>query len=418
MSWHIWFVPTNSSHVGKLKAFMDALAAAGHRVHLLSIDAFLAAHHAALPHIEKAGYPYEVMPGGGFRPHRRRTIEALRRRKVVRAVEDFFANRAADAVIFGEDYYVPTRTFIRTLLRLEIPTVLVADGITLPSDPYYEGGWWNAVHVAAWGLLRRALRTEGARGTSGVDRILVMNRTGLEVLVEHGARPDRIRVVGSCEYDALASHSTEPFSAEEEQRLRARLALPPDRPVVFFAHQGIGGTDVERAVVRTMVAGARRCGATVLVKFHPRVPGDPEAWRAWARAQQIRAEEAVFARDECTSLEAVRLCSVCVAAFSTIILEAMIYRKPVVLVQYLKVPCRVSYGRQYGAALEAETPAALEEAIVSAVTDPQVRERLRQGAATALQNELHGLDGRSAERMVESVTELIRERQAASTARL
>lgn len=55
--------------------------------------------------------------------------------------------------------------------------------------------------------------------------------------------------------------------------------------------------------------------------------------------------------------------------------------------------------------------------MVSALMDPAVRERLRSGGEVAIQKELCGLDGRSAERMVESVTELIQDRKASSTAR-
>ena len=98
----------------------------------------------------------------------------------------------------------------------------------------------------------------------------------------------------------------------------------------------------------------------------------------------------------------------CVTAYSTVALEAMLSRKPLILIQYLDVPVLLTYGEKYGAALEAFSPEELEAHVVAAMTDEAVRTRLVESARTCLDEELHGLDGRSTDRMADEIMTLIR----------
>ena len=410
MPYVIWFVPTNSSHVGKLRAFMDALSVRGHRIHLLSVDALQASIFEATPSIEKTGYPYESLPAGGFPGGRHWLVETLYKGRLRRVLDEFLSRRQIDALVFGEDVGSVSRMFIRLARPRGVATVMLPDGFVLPPSPHFRPGWWQTFRSWLSVIYRASLGGLGPRGTGGADRILVMNETGLEVFAAMGIERRRIRAVGSCEYDALAAHRDRPLDAREEKALRARLALPPDRPIVLFVDQGLLGDETMRSLVRTMALAAGQGEATLLVKFHPRGGHYPDTWRRWAAGAGFPPQAVVFARNECTSIEAVRLCSVCVTLYSTTALEALVYGKPLVLVQYQNVPHILRWGRQYGAALEAENPEELRRAIWSALTDQAVRERLRSGAEVAIQKELFGLDGRSADRMADCLIELIESR--------
>jgi len=406
----IWFVPTNTSHVGKLKPFMDALRGRGHDVRLLCLDPVHLPVHHTRPQIARTGYPFEVMSPGRYRQGRHWLISAARRPRLVEAIRAFLAGGRADAFVFGADTGLVSRTFVQTAHAAGIPTVLVPDGLVLPRNPNYRLPPAARISAAIANAVGRLVQAGGARGASGVDLILVMSETGRRALAAAGLSPDKIHVVGSCEYDALASQAP---AGIDETALARRVGLPPGRPVVLFVHQDNIDAEATRRVVRTLVAGARRGGGVALLKFHPRLEQDLEKWRTWARCEKMAPDEAAFIRGECTSVEAVRLCSVCVTAYSTVALEALLYRKPLVLVQYLNLPMRLEYGREYGAAIEAEKPEDLEEAIASLLTDGALRDRLSRGAKGALEKEVGGLDGKSAERMVESLIGLVQRARAA-----
>jgi hypothetical protein len=407
MAHTVWFIPTNSSHIGKLRAFMDALHARGHQVHLACLDALLETVHATRRQMEQAGYPFEVLPGGWL-GGKTGLLELLRPPGVSRIARQFLQTHPADALVFGADTGVVSRNFIRAAERMGVPTVLVPDGLVLPPNPRHKGpvGWevrrskFSAALLMAFGAM-------GRRGESGVRQILVMGEKGRRTLVDRGVPAERIRRVGWCEYDGLVARAAEGLTTADEATLRQRVGLPADRPVVLLVHQDDLGIENSYDIVSRILAGARRGGACVLVKFHPRNPRNMEVWHAWARSQNIGPDEVIFVRNECTSLEAARLCTVCVAAYSTVALEALLYRRPLVLIQYLHLPMELAYGRDYDAALEVERPEDLEGAVHAALTDEAVRQRLSRNAWPALEQEIGPLDGKAAERMVDAVLELI-----------
>jgi hypothetical protein len=403
----IWFVPTNSSHVDKLKAMMDEVAARGHQVRLLCPDAVRPALDATRESVERADYPYEMLPSGGFPGGSHWSRKVIHRRKLDRVVRGFLDSHPADALVFGEDVGAVSRAFIRAAKPRGIATVMVPDGVVLPPNPACRRSLWWRFRDAASVFFQRTLEVGGPRGTSGADLFLMMSETGRRAFVQMGIPAEKIRVVGSCEYDVLVRRIGGPLTAQEEQELRARLGLAANRPVILFSHQPVVDLPEMRHLVWKMAGAARQCGATLLVKFHPRSTDVPAEWRQWTQDAGLSDQDIVWTRTGCTAIEAVRLCAVCITFFSTTAVEAFVWRKPVVLIQCVNTGYVLEYGSQYGAALEAKKPEDLEPAIVSAATDPAVRERLNRGAEEALQKELFGLDGRSAQRMADSVIDLI-----------
>jgi len=412
-SYDIWFVPTNSSHIAKLKAFMDGLCDRGHRVRVACVDALQFPIYAARPSIEKSGYPLDAVPPGRFRPTAFWRSQPWWRGRLIEAIDAFLEGRRIDALVFGADTGFVSRTFVQTAVRRGIPTALVPDGLVLPPNPHYHRPLAARIRSGVVKALQRLLRVEQPRGMSGVDLILCMNETARDAFLLAGVPEDRLTVVGSSEYDALACALAARDWTEDNRRLREVLGLPPTGPIVFFAHQGvIYDRQTARALVRMMVESCRRCGAALLVKFHPRRKEWLQEWRQWAAAEGMGEREVVFVRDECTSVEASRLCDVCITFFSTVALEALVCRKSLILIQYVNAPFEFNLGRKYGAAIEAHDPENLKKAIVSVVSDASRREVLVQNIDKALGKELCGLDGKATERAIAAVVDLIRRRQA------
>jgi len=241
---------------------------------------------------------------------------------------------------------------------------------------------------------------------------MVMNHLGIEVAIGHGAPPDSLRSVGSPEYDKLAKGVRQGTLGIEPGEVRDRFALPHDRPVVTFGHQPLFlGAAVEEDIIRVLMKGARRAEANLLVKFHPRSLQEPDQWRKWADAEGYAPSEIGFANKECTSIEAIVAGDALVTPFSTLSLEAMIIGRPVVLINYLQTWVLLEYGKQYDAALEAQSPDDLADKVYIAVRDEQRRKSLMENARTVLDKELYGLDGKSVERIVSELITLAEARK-------
>jgi len=404
---NVWFVPSNSRHLGKFRVLLDAMIERGVQVQVLCVDSALRKRDACLHQIEAAGYDHVVLPANDFNPDNHLFWHWFQVEPLYKAVQKALTGHEIDVLLVGGDTGVSGRTVVQAARGLGIPTTLLVDGIVLPPNRRYWPGLVNGLRDRFRVLLRSLMHVCGVRGKAGTDLVLLMNATGRDVLAADGVRPWRLRVVGSTEYDRLAADIREGKANIDERELRARLGIPGDKPVVFFAHHPIGLDDAgRRLLVRQVVAGGRRAEACVLVKFHPRSPEDPDAWRRWADAEGMGADDVVFAKSECTSIEAIMLCSALVTMYSTVVLEAMVAGRPLVLVQYLSTRYVLNYGSRYGAALDAKSPEGLQEAIFRAVRDEETRERLLRNAEKVLEREMFGMDGRSVERAIAEITAL------------
>ncbi|HEV8201422.1 MAG TPA: hypothetical protein VGS03_15505 [Candidatus Polarisedimenticolia bacterium] len=394
------FVPSNSSHVGKFRPLMDALRGRGDEVLLLDVDAANGAAFAARPQIGSSGYPSEALAPVPVDPDAHWLLQALHRGAIERAFDELVNRSCVDVLVFGYDSFAVARAFVRVGKRHELPTVLIPDGLVVPANPRYRRNPAAALRDGVVELLLRGLGAGSVRGRSGVDAILVMNSMGREALVAGGVPPETIHVVGSPEYEALAARVRSMNDAGEGEAVRARLGLDR-RPVILFAHQDLHG--IERGVVRTLVDAGRRVGAVVLVKLHPRASDRAADWILWAEREKIGPRDAVFVGAQCTSIEAVRVASVCVTAYSTVCLEAFVCGRPVVIVQYANVPYALPYAARYGAVLDAHSPAELVAGTIAVLRDPGVRDRLEAGRPRAIAGELGGLDGGSVDRMLQAI---------------
>jgi glycosyltransferase involved in cell wall biosynthesis len=298
---------------------------------------------------------------------------------------------------------------VRVAKELGIPSILLVDGLAVGRNPLYRLGLLPRLKVSLATSVYRMLNVGGLRGTSGVERVLVMNEASREEIIRHGVDDRRVKVVGSPEYDDLARKERDVDAPERNRRLRARLGITEGRPVVLFAHQSLFlPRREEQEFIRQLMHAVRACDGVLLVKFHPRCKENPADWRAWAEQEGFTATEVVFVRDWSPSIEVVRLSSACVTVYSTVALEALVLGTPLILIQYLNTESILPYGEKYGAAIAVRSPTEFRDAIVRAVTDAETRATLRRNAQVALVSELGGFNGRSLERSSEAVLDLLR----------
>lgn len=417
MTWNVWFLPSNNSHAGKNLALLRGLQGRGHRVSVLCLDRLHSPAHASLPQVEAGGLPFEILDPGGFRWDKHWAIQGLRRGVLVRALKRFFMEHEVDVAIFGADSGIVSRTAGDVARSLGIPTALVVDGLVARRNPEYWRRRSLGLKLRDWFadlVIRRILRAGGGGRTSGVDLLLVMSELAREELILRGVSGERVRAVGSPEYDALARQWRQWESEGRPNMIRERMSIAPDRPVIFFAHQDIGlDEEIMRRSVVGMVRAARRVGGTLLMKLHPRGGARADDWRGWARGEGFSDRDIVVYANECTSIEAVAICSVCVTFYSTVAVESMVFGKPVVLLIYHGFKEFLSAADFRGGALDTHSPEEAENQLVRVLSDPATGRDLTRGVADYLRTQMFGLDGHSVDRSVDAIVKLVEKRPRA-----
>jgi hypothetical protein len=407
MAWKVWFVPAQPNHVAKFMPLKEAMRRRGCEIHTLCVDIAIPRRKSIRAMLEAAGEPFEMFPPCGFRPFERWPFELVERHRLNRAVRRWLDSHEVDLLVFGTDTPIVTREFIKESLKRRVPRVHVHDGLCGGPNPQLRPGPLTRVHYAVSDWLTKVFDMRAPRYERSADLFFVMDESSPPTLLRQGVPAERIKVVGSAQYDALARQVEKGPSDDELRRWRETIQAPPGRPLLLYAHQHITRTRDVRDLIRTQVAAMRRCGGTLYVKFHPSTGGRLDDWRRWAAGEGMTPADVIFGMKELLSIEAVQLCSACVTAYSTVSLEAMLCKKPLILIQYLKVPVMLRYGQDYGVP-EAFTPKQLEDRIVAVMTDPAARRQAIENGTTCLQKELRGLDGKSTDRMADEMIALIR----------
>jgi hypothetical protein len=277
------------------------------------------------------------------------------------------------------------------------------------------------------------LSSKGYRGVP-VDRLLVWGPVMRDDAVRlHGIPPERVRMIGAARYDAVV-HDV----ADDRSTFLGRIGLDPAKRTILFAGSGAEYHYFEmlqafeelrtkhgdyQLILRTYPDKVLMASPfmTPLIEYARTVPGvyvsvgDPHARLPGMERELPQIEQADL-------WHALRHCDVVVNLYSTIALEACLFDKPAVYLDYFpmtgyawrKPPAYVDYGRyvhnrrlvSYGATPIARDRAALLRLIQDAVADPGRHKRER---ALAVQQELGQLDGRVTERLADACIEALEE---------
>jgi hypothetical protein len=413
-SLEFWFVPSNTNHIAKNTPLLRYMREVGHNVRIVCLDNILENHYRTLGQIKSLEFEYELVPSGGFRTDcpsmanrfriARSLFHAREARRIPTIVNNFLKThkRLPDALIFGSETDAATRSLVKASRRMGVPSILIVDGIYLPKNLEFPGGVLQRCRLGITRRLSHAVRRSGVEGTSGVELFFVINGTSKANLISNGLLAENIHIVGSPEF-ALLEHRMQGMSDEDYRVLRRRLGILSDAPVLAYSHQPLQSKDMLERMLKAMVDGCRRAGAVLLVKFHPRSQEYPDVWRRWAEARGFDKRQIVFVREECTSQDTVLVCSAFITLHSTVLMEALTCRRPMVFIKFISTEYVLPFGRQYGIGLDVDRIEDLAPSVASILSDAVLRQRLLANYPRAIENELNGLKENAVDVMLEKI---------------
>jgi|GEM_PF-1327582 len=251
------------------------------------------------------------------------------------------------------------------------------------------------------------------------DYLTVFGTRARENCLRCGNPPERVFITGNPLWDSLYT----PAARISTREARRRLGLDPDRPVVLFCSSYAEGSsayfrsrtqqmqDIHEAVMQNLAPLSPH--VQLVVRPHPgelnRAPISAaqrdwviKAYQRWLEQTGVFSPHLSFGN----KIDAIRAADLVIVAHqSTVIPEAMILEKPVIMVTLLKDYPTI-YTESDGIIVvdEEEKLAGLADLIAS----PSARAAMVQRQNTVLPELNHGHDGRAMERVAELIGRLAR----------
>ncbi len=364
------------------------------------LDRIMTDHDRALTDDSELDFNYEVLEAD-YSPTAPRLRRFLDRKKLMNAATSFFKRHGVDVVVLFSDTRMEEYRIVLAAKALGLPTVLIPDGFVLPETPGYRRPLLSQIKlhtVAKWFETRRP------RGTSGVDRILMMNRSGQGDFDSVGVG-NRVRTIGSAEYDELFERTIETDRTSHQRELRLKYGLPTDKKILVFAHQMAADQEQINDLILKLAAIARSLDILLLVKLHPRTSDDPDKWQQKLKTRGLD-QHAVFMKNDVTSIDAVWMADACVTVVSTMGLEAMITGIGLLIIKYIPSPRLLSYHKDYGAVVDVESEEDLADHIDRIINDEDYIADINQKALVALRTDIFIGESSSIRRTIDEVCKI------------
>lgn len=280
------------------------------------------------------------------------------------------------ALLVSEEMYPPGMIEIAAARRLGIPTVGVQHGTVFPMHLIYT------------------LPPGQVEGAPTPDYFAAYGEFAKETMSVCGAFPaDRIWVTGGTRFDHLVNDPTDRDTA------RRRLELPQDSRIVFVAATLF--QEFEEPVRVILETLGRDPGVLVCVKTHPQ---HDLIERFRAMADQAGATNVRYFREHFDDLLAA--CDVMVSSSSTTILEAAVFGRPTISVNFIRNEDWYPYVAD-GASLGAHTPAELRDALRRILSSDEQNELDVRRRCFLARHAGPAAEGRAAETFAERVLALV-----------
>lgn len=298
-------------------------------------------------------------------------------------------------VVMGHDHAVPQNYLLDEARRHRIPSLLVQDGMTRPVPGV----------LPRFKRLAKSLgRIPLSYGQGSCTRIAACGTAGRNYFLAAGVSPERIEMVGCPRFDQI-------LASPPTHRGLNGLLPPASRRILYLSSsEAMFGiySPAEQEISRLALLRAPRAlegacpGVRLVIKLH--------------REDDLRAaNELVAASGEggtCTVLQneidlyrLLPVCDVAVTHYSTAGLEALLFGKPLIVLNLTNRPDVFDYVAG-GAALPARSEPELHSTIQNLLTNPCLSAQLLETGKPYLTSQVGPLDGRATERVARLVLRL------------
>ena len=338
---------------------------------------------------------------------------------------------AADIIVLHNDSAIIARIFIECARHLGIPTLLVqvaGEGPRLMTaqkllrlPPFLDVSFLAKDYGLLWRTLTEVNRNPlisvafmakhvwsalfywSTWGCNGCDRIAVFGDYYRRNLLGQHIPQERIVVTGNPRLDAV-HHINQ---GEAKERVSHSLSLSPDKKLVLLLTQAnvedaIWSAGQQKHFISEVLNSVRPDYAAVL-KLHPR-----ESLAAHRELlDELSLGDVALVQNEIPLYDLLAACDVATGAWSTTLLEAMAFDKPVIVANLFQAPDYVGYVAS-GAAIGVERGEDLASAIHSALYNEEVRARLAENRKKFLYDYAYVQDGQASKRVADLITGMIK----------
>lgn len=357
-------------------------------------------------------------PGGG-------TADEIARMRHARVLaRDALDRHRPSAVVVIQDTLLLERFVVRDANRRGIPTLVVQWAFSYAQAMYdrirkFQYGkaaparrslprrllapLTQAAYRATLTALGLSFDLANSYGGGEATLFAVMGEAFRDQFTAQGVRGKRIVVCGHPTHDAVYRRA-QTVDAAERARMRDSYGLPQERTVVLYATQPVLWRKVmthealERNVRALAETVAAQPGCELVLKLHPR-----EDAADYAFCQALDPPVRVLTQAEMPDL--IAACDLFISSSSSTVLLAMMLDRPIVTVNFDRVP-HFDQFEPIGGTVHVRTHEAFTAAFRSLLTDDAARAALARQRAEVIERYTR-FDGRAAERIAGLLAEAI-----------
>lgn len=308
--------------------------------------------------------------------------------KTIEMAKELIEKEDPDLILIIDEYGVFGRALVVAGKLKKIPTLAIQHGNIGLGCMYPKGG------ISVYGSVKTPY-------CPIPDKTAVFGRYCYDLLTKMSAYPSSsVVITGQPRYDVLALADR----VFDREKFCSRFNLNPDKKIVLVATENLPILVGEASLRSVLMALKTLRGLQIVVKPHPREKG--EWYKKVVKEENV---EAVVLPKVADTLEALYVCDLLVASFSTVITEAIILGKPSVTVHLSESKDPAPYYKDV--TLRVYTEEDLVPAIRNALYHEKTREKLKKAGKKFVLEHAYKQDGKATERVANVIEEMILRRR-------
>jgi glycosyltransferase involved in cell wall biosynthesis len=228
------------------------------------------------------------------------------------------------------------------------------------------------------------------------DRVAVMGEMARAIYLKKGIAPERVIVTGIAHFDHIFRRNR-----EQDKEILSKFKIDPSKRIIVFATEAISIDETVAMIKGTIEAVLKIEDSLFVIKVHPREEIEP-----YEKIAESYHDSQIHVVRDIDLYALLHNCQLLITQFSTTGLEAMMFDKPVVIINLFGKPERIPYVTS-GAVLGVYHYQDIEPAINKALFDEETRSRLKERRDGFVYNYAYKTDGKSSQRIVELMNEMI-----------